>query len=200
MPRIGSEKNDMTGNRKRLVVAVTGASGAELGMCILRALRAHQVETHLILSEGAKAVISSETQYCETDFTSLADHCYTDSDIGACIASGSFATDGMIIAPCSMKTLSGIANAYDENLCIRAADVCLKERRKLVLIPREAPLNNAHLRNMLTVSQDGGIIIPPVLSFYSGADTGEKQLAHITGKVLAQFGLHHDGFVPWQGA
>lgn len=189
----------MAENRKRIIVAVTGASGAELGMCILRALRAQPVEIHLILSEGAKTVIRTETPYCENDFASLADFCYSDSEIGASIASGSFPTDGMIIAPCSMKTLSGIASAYDENLCIRAADVCLKERRKLVLIPREAPLNNAHLRNMLTVSQDGGIILPPVLSFYAGADTVEGQLSHIAGKALAQFGLHHNGFVPWQG-
>lgn len=187
-------------NRKRIVVAVTGASGAELGMHILRALRAQQVEIHLILSEGAKTVIHAETGLQERDFTSLADFCYSDSQIGACIASGSFVTDGMIIAPCSMKTLSGIVNAYDENLCIRAADVCLKERRKLVLLPREMPLNNAHLRNMLTASQDGAVILPPMLSFYSGADTVEKQLEHIVGKVLMQFGLTHTGFVPWQGA
>lgn len=187
-------------NKKRIIVAVTGASGVELGFQILRALRAQEVEIHLVLSEGAKTVIHAETALHESDFASLADFCYPDSQIGAAIASGSFMTDGMIIAPCSMKTLSGIANAYDENLCIRAADVCLKERRKLVLLPREMPFNNAHLRNMLTVSQDGAVILPPMLSFYSGADTVDKQIAHIVGKALMQFGLEHPGFIPWQGA
>lgn len=130
--------------RKKIIVAVTGASGAELGLSILHALQVQNAEIHLILSEGAKNVIRQETPYKEKDYTDLADFCYDESEIGADIASGSCYTDGMIVAPCSMKTLAGIANAYDENLCIRAADVCLKERRRLVLLPREMPLNNAH--------------------------------------------------------
>lgn len=184
---------------ERIIVAVTGASGAELGISVLNALRMHDVEIHLILSEGAKRVFLAETKLCLEDFKDLADFCYDEADVGACIASGSFLTKGMVVVPCSMKTLSGIANAYDENLSIRAADVCLKEKRRLVLVPREMPLNSAHLRNMLTASQDGAVIIPPMLSFYSGADTVEKQLTHITGKILMQFGLEHTGFVPWQG-
>ena len=185
--------------RKRIILAITGASGVELGYHILKALRAQGSELHLILSEGAKKTIQAETALSKGDIIALADHSYSNDDLAAAISSGSYRTDGMIVAPCSMKTLSGIANAYDENLVIRAADVCLKERRKLVLVPREMPLNNAHLRNMLTASQDGAVILPPMLSFYSGADTVQKQMDHITGKILAQFGLSHAGFVPWQG-
>lgn len=184
---------------EKIIVAITGASGAELGLAVLKALRMHKAEIHLIISEGAKHVLRTETPLLVEDFEKLADFCYDEADTGACIASGTFHTSGMIVVPCSMKTLSGIVNAYDENLSIRAADVCLKERRKLVLVPREVPLNNAHLRNMLTASQDGAVILPPMLSFYAGADTTEKQLAQITGKILMQFGLEHTGFVPWQG-
>ena len=185
--------------RRRIIVGVTGASGAQLGHAVLEALRVHDVEVHLVLSEGAKTVIEAETEFAAEDFAALADYCYEEREIGARIASGSFTTDGMIVAPCSMKTLSGIANAYDENLIIRAADVCLKERRKLVLVPREMPLGSAHLRNMLAVCGDGGVIIPPVLSFYSGAETVEAQIDHIVGKILMQFGLGHEGFTSWQG-
>lgn len=185
--------------QRKIIVAITGASGAELGLYVLKALRIQNVETHLILSEGAKAVIRAETKLCEADFASLADFCYSDSEVGARIASGSFVTDGMIVVPCSMKTLSGIANAYDENLSIRAADVCLKENRRVVLVPREMPLNKAHLRNMLRASEDGCVILPPMLSFYTGADTVEKQITHIVGKILMQFGMEHPGFVAWQG-
>ncbi len=186
--------------RKRIIVAVTGASGAELGLHVLRALRAQDAEIHLILSEGAKAVIRAETGLSPEAFTSLADVCYDETDTGARIASGSFVTDGMIVAPCSMKTLSGIANAYDENLTIRAADVCLKESRRVVLIPRETPLNRAHLRNLLLASENGCVILPPMLSFYTGADTLEGQIGQIVGKTLMQFGMEYPGMSVWQGA
>lgn len=186
--------------RERIIVAVTGASGAELGFYVLKALREHDIEIHLILSEGAKTVIRAETKLHTNDFCALADYCYDETELDACIASGSFVTKGMIVVPCSMKTLSGIANAYDENLCIRAADVCLKEKRRLVLVPREMPLGNAHLRNLLTLAQDGAVILPPMLSFYAGADTVEKQIAQIIGKVLMQFDLTHNAFVSWKGA
>lgn len=185
--------------RKKIIVAITGASGAELGLYVLKALQLQDVEIHLILSEGAKRVIQAETIFTPEDFLALSDFHYPDTDLGARIASGSYKTDGMIVVPCSMKTLSGIANAYDENLIIRAADVCIKENRRVVLVPREMPLNRAHLRNMLTVAEDGGVILPPMLSFYSGADTVKKQIEQIVGKVLMQFGLTHPGFVSWQG-
>lgn len=185
--------------RKKIIVSVTGASGAELGLHVLRALRTQDVEIHLILSEGAKNVIRAETKLTEEDFTALADYFYADKEIGARIASGSFMTDGIIVVPCSMKTLSGIANAYDENLTIRAADVCLKESRRVVLVTREMPLNKAHLRNMLTAAEDGCIIIPPMLSFYVDADTVQKQMDQIAGKILMQFGLSHPAFQSWQG-
>ena len=147
--------------RKKIIVAITGASGAELGLYVLKALQLQDVEIHLILSEGAKRVIQAETIFTPEDFLALSDFHYPDTDLGARIASGSYKTDGMIVVPCSMKTLSGIANAYDENLIIRAADVCIKENRRVVLVPREMPLNRAHLRNMLTVAEDGGVILPP---------------------------------------
>lgn len=184
---------------KKIIVGVTGASGAQLAYHVLKALRAQEVEIHLILSEGAKLALQYETTLTEADFCALADAVYSEKEIAACVASGSYRTDGMIVVPCSMKTLSGIANAYDENLIIRAADVCLKERRKLVLVPREMPLNNAHLRNMLTASQDGAVILPPMLSFYMGDDSMQRQLDQITGKILMQFDLEHPGFTAWQG-
>lgn len=184
---------------KKIIVGVTGASGAQLAYHVLKALQAQEVEIHLILSEGAKVALPYETAYTEQDFRALADAVYSEKEIAACVASGSYRTDGMIVVPCSMKTLSGIANAYDENLIIRAADVCLKERRKLVLVPREMPLNNAHLRNMLTASQDGAVILPPMLSFYMGDDSVQRQLDQITGKILMQFGLEHASFTAWQG-
>lgn len=185
--------------RKKLIVAVTGASGAELGLHTLRALRQQQAEIHLILSEGARETIRTESELTEEAFTRLADFCYDERQLSAPIASGSFRADGMIVVPCSMKTLSGIANAYDDNLTVRAADVCLKERRRLVLVVRETPLNNAHLRNMLAASQDGAVILPPMLSFYMGDGSLERQLDQITGKILQQFGLKHPGFTAWQG-
>ena len=184
---------------KRIIVGVTGASGAQLAYHVLQSLRMQEAEIFLVLSEGAKLTIRHETSLTEEDFCALADRVYSEKDIAASIASGSFLTDGMSVVPRSMKTLSGIANAYDENLIIRAADVCLKERRKLVLVPREMPLNNAHLRNMLTASQDGAVILPPVLSFYMGANDMKRQLDQVTGKILMQFGMKHQGYTAWQG-
>lgn len=186
--------------KKRIIFAVTGASGAPLALNILRALHENSAEIHLVISSGAMRVIHDETSADISDFTSLADFVYDEREMGARISSGSFRTDGMIIAPCSMKTLSGIVSAYDDNLIVRAADVCLKERRKVVLMPRETPLNNAHLRNMLSASQDGCVILPPVLGFYSGAETLQAQLDQLTGKVLMQFDMEFKGFIPWAGS
>ncbi len=186
--------------KRRIIVGVTGASGAEMALHVLRGLRAQEAETHLIVSRAALRVLRSETELSPEELYALADAVYDNDDIAAPVASGSFVTEGMIVVPCSMKTLSGIVNAYDEDLIVRAADVCLKERRRVVLVPRETPLSPAHLRNMLTACTDGCVVLPPVLSFYTGGLTVEAQLEHLTGKILMQFGMVHEGFVPWQGA
>lgn len=186
--------------KKRIIVAVTGASGAELGHQVLTALREQQnIEIHLILSEGAKRTIAAESSFCEADFYRLCDRSYQETEIDACISSGSFPTDGMIIVPCSMKTMAALASAYDENLVVRAADVCLKEGRKVVIVPREMPLGRAHIKNMLTLSEYGCAIVPPMLTFYAGARSLEEQMAQVTGKVLMQFGLEYSRFKVWQG-
>lgn len=186
---------------KRIIVGITGASGAELGYHVLTALREQkETEVHLILSEGAKRTIQAETRLLERDFYSLADYHYAEMELGACISSGSFQTDGMIIVPCSMKTMSGLANGYDENLVIRAADVCLKEGRKVVVVPREMPLGRAHIKNMLTLSEYGCVVIPPMLTFYTKRQTMDEQMAQITGKILMQFGMVCDDFQVWQGS
>ena len=149
-------------NRKRIIVGVTGASGAPLALSVLRALRAQGVEIHLVLSEGFKRMLREESDIRPEKLAALADAVYMEDDLGARISSGSFVTDGMAVVPCSMKTLSAIANAYDENLIVRAADVCLKEGRRVVLVPRETPLSRAHLRNMLRAAEDGCAIVPPI--------------------------------------
>lgn len=186
---------------KRIIVAITGASGSAIGYRLLQALHAvPEVETHLILSEGAKRVLDTETDLEAKDFFRLADFCYKDDDLAALISSGSFKTAGMIVAPCSMKTLAAITCGYDENLVVRAADVCLKECRKVVLIPRELPFSKAHLRNLLQAADDGCVIIPPMLTFYNHAQTLEEQIDHIVGKTLMQFDIEYDRFQPWNGS
>ena len=186
--------------KKRLIVAVSGASGVQMAYQFLKELKKYETEVHLVISEGAERVIKEETNMSKDMFVSFSDFCYQEDDLSAPIASGSFITDGMVIIPCSMKTLSAVANAYDDNLITRAADVCLKERRKLVLIPRETPLNNAHLRNMLSVSQDGAVVIPPMLTFYAEADTIDKQIRQIIGKIMMQFDMKCDGYISWKGS
>lgn len=183
----------------RIVVGISGASGAILGIETLKALRACNVETHLVISKGAFSTILDETEYSIDDVRSLASCSYDDDNLGAVISSGSFATDGMIVAPCSMKSVSAIANAYDSNLLVRAADVCLKEGRRVVLIPREMPLNKAHLRNLSLCCDEGCAIVPPMLTFYNHPTTIEEQIAHIVGKALMQFGLTSCDFKPWRG-
>lgn len=183
----------------RLIVGISGASGATLGIEMLRQLKACGVETHLVVSEGGIKTIESETSYTLGDVQALADHHYDDANLGARISSGSYMTDGMIVAPCSMKSVSAIANAYDANLLVRAADVCLKENRRVVLLPREMPLNKAHLRNLELCADYGCTIIPPMLTFYNRPTTVQEQVVHIVGKTLMQFGLSIDGFKPWDG-
>ena len=183
---------------RRIIVGISGASGAQLGIATLRALRGFdEVETHLVVSEGAKLVIERECGIALGEVEALAD--WDNRDLAAPIASGSFVTEGMVVAPCSMKSLAALACAFDDNLLVRAADVCRKEGRKVVLVPREMPLNQAHLRNLLRVAEDGYVVCPPMLTFYNGGDTLGAQVDHVVGKVLMQFGLAYDRFRPWEG-
>jgi flavin prenyltransferase len=185
---------------KRLIVGITGATGSIYGIRILEALRASGGwETHLVVSEAGMLNAHQEYKLARRDLNKLADVVHNVRDIGATIASGSFITEGMVIAPCSMKTLAGVAHAFSDNLVTRAADVILKERRRLVLITREAPLNLAHLRNMVAVTEMGGIVFPPVPAFYSGARTIDALVNHTVGRVLDLFGVEHESIKRWQG-
>lgn len=186
--------------KKKLIVAITGATGSIYGLRLLEVLRRlGGWESHLILSDAGALNAWQDHGLTRKDIHRLADVVHNVRDIGASIASGSFITHGMVIAPCSMKTLAGIAHGYSDNLVTRAADVVLKERRRLVLLPREAPLNLAHLRNMVAVTEMGGIIFPPVPAFYSHARTVEDIVNHTVGRVLDLFGVEHDEIQRWQG-
>ena len=188
----------LTENKKRLVIGISGASGAVLGIEILKILRLNkQWETHLVISRGAEITIVEETQYTIDDVIHLADNVYDIKDIGASIASGTFKTEGMIIVPCSMKTVAGIACGYSDNLLLRAADVTIKEKRKLVLVARESPLSTIHIRNMLTLSEVGAFIIPPMVSYYNKPISIEDMNIHIVGKILDKFGIEVSGFNRW---
>jgi 4-hydroxy-3-polyprenylbenzoate decarboxylase len=185
---------------KRLIVGITGATGSIYGLRILQALRASGGwESHLIVSDAGMLNAWQEYRLARKEIHKLADVVHNVRDVGASVASGSFLTEGMVIAPCSMKTLSGVAHAFSDNLITRAADVVLKERRRLVLLTREAPLNLAHLRNMVAVTEMGGIIFPPVPAFYSGAKTIDDLINHSVGRVLDLFGVEHDSVKRWQG-
>ena len=184
----------------RLIVGISGASGVIVGYRLLQELRRHpDVETHLVLSGAAEKNFTLETSLTLQDVRDEADYIHDNKDLGALISSGSFKTDGMVIAPCSMKTLSGVAHGFDENLLIRAADVCLKEGRRVVLVPREMPLSMAHLRNLLLAKEGGCHIIPAMLTFYNQASTLEKQVDHLIGKILMQFDIEVSAFKPWAG-
>ena len=186
--------------KKRLIVAVTGATGSIYGMRILQQLRAlGGWESHLVVSDAGVLNAWQEYGLTRNDINKLADVVHNPRDVGASIASGSFITHGMVIAPCSMKTLSGVAHAYSDNLITRAADVILKERRRLVLLVREAPLNLAHLRNMVAVTEMGGVIFPPVPAFYSKVKTIDAIVNHTVGRVLDLFDVRHENIARWQG-
>ena len=190
----------MISQKRRIIVGISGASGVVMGYELLKALRSHpDVETHLVLSSGAKLNFKLETDLSLDTVCAAADFVYDENDLAARISSGSFVTEGMIVIPCSMKTLAAIAAGYSDNLLVRSADVCLKEGRKVVLVPRETPLSKIHLRNLQTVADAGCAIVPPMLTFYNGADSLQKQMDHIIGKVLLQFHLQSDRFVPWDG-
>lgn len=185
---------------QRLIVAITGASGAIYGVRLLTHLREHGgVETHLLLSAAGVLNVHQELGLKRGDVERLADVVHNINDIGATLASGSFATAGMVIAPCSMKTLAACALALADNLIARAADVCLKERRRLVLLVREAPLNLAHIRHMEAVTLMGGVVFPPVPAFYQRPQTIEQMVDHTLARVLDLFGLPNALAPAWAG-
>jgi polyprenyl P-hydroxybenzoate/phenylacrylic acid decarboxylase-like protein len=188
-------------SKPRLVVAITGASGAIYGVRLLQELRASgAAETHLVMSSSGVMTAQQELDMRRTDIEALADVVHNVKDIGATIASGSFKASGMVVAPCSMKTLASIAHGLADNLVARAADVMLKERRRLVLVARETPLNLAHLRNMASVTEMGGIIFPPVPAFYTRPASLDELVNHTVGRLLDLFDLPHAGLVKrWEG-
>jgi flavin prenyltransferase len=185
---------------KRLIVGIAGASGVIYGIRMLEVLKQNDIETHLILSEAGKLNIRIETSYDVNDVLSMADVTYTNRDIAASVASGSFQTMGMVIAPCTVKTLSGIANSYNENLLIRAADVQLKEKRKLALMFRETPLHVGHLRLLTLAAEMGAHIVPPVPAFYHHPETLDDIINQSVGKVLDYIGIEHDLFRRWDNS
>lgn len=185
---------------RKLIVGISAADGVQIGMRLLESLREMpEVETHLVVSRAAELNFQLECGVCAAQIQALADHFYEPENMAASIASGSFVTDGMIIAPCSMKTLAGIACGYADNLLVRAADVCLKEQRRVVLIPRETPLSRIHLKNLLAAHEAGCMILPPVLTFYNKPADITAQIDHIIGKALIPFGLTLAAFHPWEG-
>lgn len=183
----------------RIIVGITGASGAIFGVRMLQALRSLGVETHLVMSRWARATLLQETGLSIEDVSGLASVVHAGDNQAAPISSGSFKTDGMVIAPCSMKTLAAIRSGYSDNLLSRAADVILKERRKLVLLARESPLSEIHLENMLALTRMGAVIFPPVPGFYNQPKTIDDLVLYIVGRVLDQFGLELPDMARWAG-
>jgi 4-hydroxy-3-polyprenylbenzoate decarboxylase len=186
---------------KRLIIGMTGATGAVYGLRLLEVLRnLGGWETHLIVSSAGALNIHHELNLKRSDVYALADVVHDVNDIGASIASGAFRTEGMIIAPCSMKTLAAVAHGFSDNLIARAADVVLKERRRLVVVPRETPLNLAHIRNMAAVTEMGGIIFPPLPAFYGTAKTLPELIDETVGRILGLMGIDAAGlYTPWEG-
>lgn len=185
---------------KRLIVAITGATGAIYGVRLLQHLRELPgIETHLLMSDAGVLNLHQELQVHKRQVEALAHVVHNVRDIGASIASGSFQSDGMIIAPCSMKTLAAVAHGYGDNLITRAADVILKERRRLLLMVRETPFNLAHLRNMTAVTEMGGIIFPPLPNFYHKPNSIEDMVDHSLARVLDLFNVEHQLAPRWQG-
>jgi flavin prenyltransferase len=187
----------MENHPRRLIVGITGATGAIFGIRILEALRVSTVETHLIVSKWGAHTLAEETSYAADRVRQMADYSYSAGDQSASISSGSFLTSGMVIAPCSARTLGAIAGGQGDNLIHRAADVTLKERRKLVLLVRETPLNDIHLENMLKLSRMGAVILPPVPAFYNHPQSLEEIVDHVVMRTLDQFGIHLDLAERW---
>lgn len=183
----------------RLAIGISGASGVILGIRILEVLQPLEVETHLVISPAARATISQETDWKVSDVLSLADEVYNHNDIGAKIASGSFYIDAMVVVPCSIKTLSAIANSYANDLIARAADVTLKEGRRLVLVVRETPLHPGHLRLMKLAAEAGAVIYPPVPAFYALPKTVEDIVNNTAGRILQRVGVENQDYKEWRG-
>ncbi len=183
----------------RLIVGITGATGTIFGVRLLEALRDSDIESHLVLSKWGARTLVHETSYTVEAVKALATRTYPENDQGAAISSGSFVTDGMIIAPCSVRSLAAIAHGQGDNLIHRGADVILKERRKLVLLVRESPLSDIHLENMLKLSRMGVVMIPPVPAFYNHPKTLDSVIDHIVMRVLDQFGVHTGSSPRWDG-
>ena len=183
----------------KIIVGITGATGAIYGVRLLERLREAGVETHLVISRWGARTLIHETPYSREDVEALASVSHPPGDMGAAISSGSFRTDGMIIAPCSAKTLAAIAHGYGDNLIHRAADVVLKERRRLVLAIREAPFSDIHLENMLKLSRMGAVVLPPLPAFYNHPRTIDDLVDHSVSRMLDQFGLETSGVERWAG-
>jgi len=184
---------------KRIVIGISGASGVTYGVRMLEVLRQTDFETHLIISKAGRLNIEIETSYTPAEVEAMADVVYDHKDMAASLASGSFLTEGMVVVPCTIKSLSGIANSYNENLLVRTADVTLKEKRKLVLVVRETPLHVGHLRLMTLAAEMGAHILPPVPSFYHQPETIEDIIDQTIGKVFDYMGIEHNLFKRWRG-
>jgi len=195
---VNKKQRVITGAYVKLTIAMTGASGVIYGKRLLEVLHNKKVETHLVISEAAEKIIAHELGTTKESLEKLADHFYEVDDWSSPIVSGSFETDGMVIVPCSMKTLAGIASGFAENVILRAADVMLKEKRKLILVPRETPLNSIHLRNMLELANQGAIIIPSMPAFYHKPKSVEALVDFVVGRILDVLGLEHNLYMRWQ--
>jgi 2,5-furandicarboxylate decarboxylase 2 len=195
-----NDVSEFAAPRPRLIVGISGASGAVIGVRLLSTLRSlGSIETHLIVSPSGAVTLAQETGMSRSDLDAMADVVHNVRDVGACVASGSFQTMGMVIAPCSMKTLASVAHGFSDNLLTRAADVILKERRRLVLIARETPLHLAHLRNMTLATEMGAIVMPPVPAFYTHPKTVEDVVDHLAGRILDLFDIRHNQIKRWGG-
>ncbi|MGR9051615.1 MAG: UbiX family flavin prenyltransferase [Gammaproteobacteria bacterium] len=187
--------------KKRLVLGMTGATGAVYGLRILQVLKEKaDWETHLVVSSAGLVNLKHELAMSRTDLYRFADVTYNNNDVAAAIASGSFKTEGMIVAPCSMKTLAAIAHGFGDNLIARATDVALKERRRVIIVPRETPLNLAHIKNMAAATEMGAIVYPPMPAFYAKPNTLEAMVDDAVGRILDLFGIETEGlYTPWEG-
>jgi 4-hydroxy-3-polyprenylbenzoate decarboxylase len=186
--------------RRHLIVAITGATGTIFGVRILQLLQGTDVDTHVVISRWGARTLAEETEHTVEQVHAMATHAYAIGDQAAAISSGSLVTLGMVIAPCTMNTLASIAHGHGDNLIHRAADVTLKERRKLVLLVRESPLNDIHLENMLKLSRMGVVIFPPVPAFYNHPQSLDEMVNHVAMRALDQFGLHLDVMRRWEGS
>lgn len=195
---MNNEQEIIVGACVKLIIAITGASGVIYGKRLLEVLHNKNVDTHLVISQAAEIIIAHELGITKKSLEKLANHFYEVNDWSSPIVSGSFKTDAMVIAPCSMKTLAGIANGFAENVILRAADVMLKEKRKLILVPRETPLNTIHLRNMLDLAKQGVIIVPAMPAYYHKPKSIEALVDFVVGRVLDVLGIKHNLYQRWQ--